>query len=249
MSKLIYVADDDKHIRDLLEMFLVDAGYETEVFDNGDRLFQRFINKPSDLVILDIMMPGHDGLKICEMLREKTDVPIIMLTAKDTEYDYVMGMTVGSDDYIMKPFRPTMLIMKIKALFRRIEIEHRRKHDFMQGYYDDTVNFENKCGNKRNIKMGNLLISEYERKISHQNSNEILNVSTMEFDLLIYMINNQGKAVSRDELLENVWGVETPIETRMIDEAIRRIRKKLNMFDCGITIETVWGYGYRIVEL
>lgn len=249
MSKLIYVADDDKHIRDLLEMFLVDAGYETEVFDNGDRLFQRFINKPSDLVILDIMMPGHDGLKICEMLREKTDVPIIMLTAKDTEYDYVMGMTVGSDDYIMKPFRPTMLIMKIKALFRRIEIEHRRKHDFMQEYYDDTVNFENKCGNKRNIKMGNLLISEYERKISHQNSNEILNVSTMEFDLLIYMINNQGKAVSRDELLENVWGVETPIETRMIDEAIRRIRKKLNMFDCGITIETVWGYGYRIVEL
>lgn len=249
MSKLIYVADDDKHIRDLLEMFLVDAGYETEVFENGDMLYKRFIDKPSDLVILDIMMPGHDGLKICEMLRKKTDVPVIMLTAKDTEYDYVVGMMAGSDDYIMKPFRPTMLIMKIKALFRRIEIEHRRKHDFMQEYYGPTVNSENKCADKRDIKIGNLLISEYERKISHQNSDEILNVSTMEFDLLLYMINNQGKAVSRNELLENVWGVETPIETRMIDEAIRRIRKKLNMFDCGITIETVWGYGYRIVEL
>lgn len=235
MSKLIYVADDDKHIRDLLEMFLVDAGYKVAVFENGDELFRQFIDKPSDLVILDIMMPGNDGLTICEMLRKKTDVPVIMLTAKDTEYDYVIGMTAGSDDYIMKPFRPTMLIMKIKALFRRIEIEHRQNQNLTEG---------NQCGD---ITLGNLWISEYERKIYHQNSDEALNLSMLEFELLSYMMHNPGKAVSREELLENVWGVEMDLETRMVDETIRRIRRKLDLFDCGLMIETVWGYGYRIV--
>lgn len=252
MSKLIYVADDDKHIRDLLKMFLIDAGYIVEVFENGDLLFRHFIDKPCDLVILDIMMPGNDGLTICKMLRKETEVPIIMLTAKDTEYDYVMGMTIGSDDYIMKPFRPTMLIMKIKALFRRIEMEHRDNQSSANVYHCETENRrppDSQESDKMDIAMGNLWISEYERKVCLRHSEETLNVSMLEFELLLYMMRNPGKAVSRDELLENVWHIETDIETRMVDETIRRIRKKLNMFDCRIKIETVWGHGYRMVEV
>lgn len=227
MSKLIYAADDEKNIRELLEIFLKDAGYEVEMFENGDLLYERFAIKKSDLVILDIMMPGNDGLEICKKIREKSDVPIIMLTAKDTENDFILGMSIGSDDYIMKPFRPTMLLMKIKAIFRRMDYEKKG----------------------RTIEIGNIRISSYERKIYDICSGNAVELSMTEFALLAYMANYPGKAISRDELLENVWEIDSDIETRVVDETIRRIRRKINSFDSKVHIETVWGHGYRIVEV
>ena len=127
MGKLIYAADDEENIREILKSFLVDSGFEVEVFPTGDELFEAFQKKPCDLAVLDIMMPGTDGLTICKNLRAISKVPIIILTAKDSEMDYVTGMTYGGDDYLMKPFRPSMLVMRIKALFRRIEMEHDNK--------------------------------------------------------------------------------------------------------------------------
>ena len=127
MGKLIYAADDEENIREILKSFLVDSGFEVEVFPTGDELFEAFQNKPCDLAVLDIMMPGTDGLTVCKNLRAISKVPIIILTAKDSEMDYVTGMTYGGDDYLMKPFRPSMLVMRIKALFRRIEMEHDNK--------------------------------------------------------------------------------------------------------------------------
>ena len=127
MGKLIYAADDEENIREILKSFLVDSGFEVEVFPTGDELFEKFQTKPCDLVVLDIMMPGTDGLTVCKNLRAISKVPIIILTAKDSEMDYVTGMTYGGDDYLMKPFRPSMLVMRIKALFRRIEMEHDNK--------------------------------------------------------------------------------------------------------------------------
>lgn len=179
--------------------------------------------------ILDIMMPGHDGLEICRMLRERSDVPIIMLTARDTENDFVLGMTIGSDDYITKPFRPTMLQMKIKAIFRRIDLEHK-----------DTLQEE--------LQLGDLRISAYERKIFSVKTKQSLGFSMTEFALISYLAENPNKAVSREECLRRVWGIETDIETRVVDETIRKIRKKLTTLDGKVRIETVWGHGYRIVE-
>ena len=116
MGYSIYIAEDDKKIRELIHRFLESDGYAVISFENGDELLTAFRKNPADLVILDIMMPGTDGLEICSRLREFTDVPIILLTAKDSELDYVSGITQGSDDYLTKPFRPTILLMRVKAL-------------------------------------------------------------------------------------------------------------------------------------
>lgn len=118
-QKTIYVADDEVNIRMLIQSFLVNEGYEVEVFSDGESLLQRFHAQPSDLVILDIMMPGLDGLNICAAIRQKSDVPIIIVSAKDSPLDRVTGITLGSDDYLVKPFLPLELVARAKALFRR----------------------------------------------------------------------------------------------------------------------------------
>lgn len=155
MPKVIYAADDEKAIRELIQAFLQDSGYEVEIFENGDLLYKRFMEKASDMVILDIMMPGSDGMEICKQLRKISDVPIIMLTARDTENDFVFEMTIGSDDYITKPFRPTMLQMKIKAIFRRIGLEHKGMEE-------------------KELKIGSLRISSYERKICSEKTGQMV---------------------------------------------------------------------------
>ena len=119
MGHSIYLADDEKSIRELLHSFLASDGYTVRSFENGDALLEAFRQEPAELVILDIMMPGTDGLAVCRELRSVSDIPIILLTAKDSELDYVMGISQGSDDYLTKPFRPTILLMKVKALLRK----------------------------------------------------------------------------------------------------------------------------------
>ena len=119
----IYLADDEKSIRELLHSFLTSDGYEVRSFESGDALRAAFQQEPAELVILDIMMPGTDGLTVCRELRSVSDIPIILLTAKDSELDYVMGISQGGDDYLTKPFRPTILLMKVRALLRRVEMD------------------------------------------------------------------------------------------------------------------------------
>ena len=123
MGHSIYLADDEKSIRELLHSFLASDGYTVRSFESGDALLEAFHQEPAELVILDIMMPGTDGLTVCRELRALSDIPIILLTAKDSELDYVMGISQGSDDYLTKPFRPTILLMKVKALLRRVEMD------------------------------------------------------------------------------------------------------------------------------
>ena len=123
MGHSIYLADDEKSIRELLHSFLASDGYTVRSFESGDALLEAFCQEPAELVILDIMMPGTDGLTVCRELRSVSDIPIILLTAKDSELDYVMGISQGSDDYLTKPFRPTILLMKVQALLRRVEMD------------------------------------------------------------------------------------------------------------------------------
>ena len=122
-AKKIYIADDETNIRAGIKTFLTSAGYSVEDFENGDLLLEAFAEKPADLVVLDVMMPGSNGFVVCKELRKKSHVPIIMLTARDSDLDYATGLDLGSDDYLVKPFSPMALVMRIKAIFRRMELD------------------------------------------------------------------------------------------------------------------------------
>ena len=123
--KKIYIADDETNIRAAVRTFLENAGYAVEDFENGDLLLEAFAENPADLVVLDVMMPGSNGFVVCRELRKKSTVPIIMLTARDSDLDYATGLDLGSDDYLIKPFSPMALVKRVEAIFRRIEFERR----------------------------------------------------------------------------------------------------------------------------
>lgn len=225
MKKMIYAADDEENIREILATFLVDAGYDVEVFENGADLWDRFLEKPADLLILDIMMPGMSGLELTKKVREISNVPIVILTARDTDMDYVLGINSGSDDYMTKPFRPSILMSRIKALFRRIDM--------------DAAQSKN-----TGFSFGDLVYSEKDHAILVNGNN--LNLTNTELELLKYMISQEGRAVSREDLLQAVWGISVDLETRVTDETVRRIRKKLASQSSCVALNTVWGYGYKL---
>lgn len=228
MGASIYIADDEKNIRDLITKFLECDGYSVTAFETGDELMEEFLKKPCELVILDIMMPGTDGLTICRQLGTITDVPIIMLTAKDSEYDYVRGITLGGDDYLTKPFRLTTLLMRVKSLLRRMD-----------------MNTKKVTGQElSDIKIGNLRFSAQENCLYCKG--KPVSLSKTELKMLTYMLKEPKKAFSREEILEGVWGFDTEVETRVTDETLRRIRRKLSLAGSNVSIGTIWGFGYRI---
>ncbi len=224
--KKIYIADDDKDILVLLEIFLNNEGYEVKTFNTGDDLYDFFQIEQSNLVILDIMMPGSSGLEICQNLRSISSVPIILLTAKDTDADYIAGISLGSDDYLTKPFNPTVLSMKVKSLLRRVEMSHGNNDDF--------------------ITHLDLKYSKKEHAIYVEDKEVPL--SKTEFACLKYMMEHFGEAISREKLLEEVWGFDNIVETRVTDETIRKIRKKLSVLNSKCKIRNKWGYGYILEE-
>lgn len=230
MSHSIYIADDERNIRDLIKSFLESDGYEVSAFETGDELKVAFDEKPADLVILDIMMPGTDGLTVCKQLREESSVPIIILTAKDSEYDYVHGITIGSDDYLTKPFRPTALLMRVRSLLRRMDMNEKSDHTSKASEED--------------ISIGDLTFSSSRNEILC--SGKPIKLTRTELKMLSYMMKNPDKAYSRDELLEAIWGFDTKVETRVTDETLRRIRKQLSACESNVSVKTMWGFGYRI---
>lgn len=230
MSHSIYIADDERNIRDLIKSFLESDGYEVSAFETGDELKAAFDEKPSDLVILDIMMPGTDGLTVCKQLREESGVPIIILTAKDSEYDYVHGITIGSDDYLTKPFRPTALLMRVRSLLRRMDMNEKSDHSSKASEEDTSI--------------GDLTFSSSRNEILC--SGKPIKLTRTELKMLSYMMKNPDKAYSRDELLEAIWGFDTKVETRVTDETLRRIRKQLSACESNVSVKTMWGFGYRI---
>lgn len=230
MSHSIYIADDERNIRDLIKSFLESDGYEVSAFETGDELKAAFDEKPADLVILDIMMPGTDGLTVCKQLREESGVPIIILTAKDSEYDYVHGIAIGSDDYLTKPFRPTALLMRVRSLLRRMDMNEKSDHSSKASEEDTSI--------------GDLTFSSSRNEILC--SGKPIKLTRTELKMLSYMMKNPDKAYSRDELLEAIWGFDTKVETRVTDETLRRIRKQLSACESNVSVKTMWGFGYRI---
>ncbi|MBQ3704545.1 MAG: response regulator transcription factor [Oscillospiraceae bacterium] len=227
-QKHIYIADDDDNIRQVIRTFLISDGYAVEDFPTGDLLLERFRQLPADLVILDVMMPGSDGFTVCTELRKSSTVPIIMLTARDSENDFAMGLGLGSDDYITKPFSAMALLMRVRAIFRRIDFES-QKHAAPAA----------EC-----VTIGRLSLDEEGRHILRDG--KPLALTPTEYEVLKYLMLHAGQAVSREELLNQVWGFETAVETRATDDTVRRLRQKLD--GCGVTIAAVWGFGFRLEE-
>lgn len=227
-GKKIYVADDDANIRQIIKTFLESDGHTVEDFSTGDLLLERFLQAECDLVILDVMMPGSSGFDICTELRKISAVPIIMLTARDSENDYAVGLGLGSDDYITKPFSAMSLVMRVRALFRRIDFESQKR----------TRTPEAPAG----VTVGALTLDEPGRRVLKDGVP--LALSPTEYELLKYLMLHADRAVSREELLNQVWGFGTAVETRATDDTVRRLRQKLD--NCGASIEAVWGYGFRL---
>ena len=223
----IYVADDEKNIRELLLEFLSREGYEVSLFEKGEDLLREFENAPSDLVILDVMMPGTDGFSVCSMLRKKSDVPIILLTARGTDADYITGFTLGCDDYFTKPFSPVKLTMRVKAILNRLS-KQKEKSELEELFFGD--------------------ISIYPQQKYAACKDKELKLTNTEFALLVYMIEHKDKALSREELLNVIWGYDNEVETRVTDDTIKRLRKKLNLAESEVLIQTVWGFGFKLAK-
>ena len=224
MSKLIYAADDEPDILDVIREFLQNAGFSVKTFPTGDALYDAFLKQPCDLCILDIMMPGTDGLTVCRNLRSISDVPIVMLTARESETDHMRGFLLGGDDYLIKPFSPSLLVVRIKALLRRTEMQRPAAEI---------------------RRFGDLQYSESAHTL-HCGQTEI-DLSMTEFTLLGCLLETPGTAVSRNDLLDRVWGIDSEeIETRVTDETVRRIRQKLKTAGSSVRITAVWGYGYKL---
>ncbi|GHU35205.1 DNA-binding response regulator [Clostridia bacterium] len=226
-EKLIYIADDEKNIRDLIVKFLEKERYDVEAYETGDDLFKAFTKKSPDLVILDVMMPGSDGLSICRKIRSESDIPIIMLTARDSDADYIAGITLGSDDYFTKPVSMMQLVMRIRAIFRRIEMDKSPKTE------------------NRTLRYANISIDLAAKSVTDDSAGEIA-LTPNEYNLLVFMFENMNRAVSRDELLDKIWGFSSEIETRVADDTVKRLRKKLT--DTAVVIDTVWGFGFKLKQ-
>lgn len=227
-KKIVYIADDDSNIRQVIKTFLINDGYAAEDFPTGDALLARFNESPCDLAILDVMMPGRDGFQVLTELRKKSTVPIIMLTARDSENDYAMGLGLGSDDYMTKPFSAMALLMRVKAMFRRIEFESSKY----------------RAAEQESVTAGKLTLNEAGRDVLL--SGEPLNLTPTEYGVLRHLMLHKGEAVSREELLDKIWGFESIVETRATDDTVRRLRQKLA--GSGAVISAVWGYGFKLEE-
>ena len=229
MGASIYIADDEKNIRDLITKFLECDGYSVTAFETGDELMEEFLKKPCELVILDIMMPGTDGLTICRQLRTITDVPIIMLTAKDSEYDYVRGITLGGDDYLTKPFNSMELIARVKSQVRR---------------YTTLGDIHAKTGGKT-IEIGRLCYDLETRSLFADG--EPVHLTATESKIFDLLIRNAGRIFPAEEIYERVWNEPAFSAENTVMVHIRRIREKIELNPKEPEyLKVVWGIGYKI---
>ena len=221
----VYIADDEKNIRELLGTFLGKEDIAVELFETGDQLLLRFMEEEADVVVLDVMMPGTDGFGTAAAIRKRSDVPIILLTARDSDKDFVEGFSSGADDYFTKPFSPVQLTLRIKAILSRKNKE---------------------VSTAETIQFQGLHLSEKDRLAYFKE--KPIKVTNTEFELLKLLMEYPDQAISRDELLAQVWGYESNVETRVTDDTIKRLRKKLRQVDSDVQIETVWGYGFKLAK-
>lgn len=221
MKTRILVIDDDVHISELLKLYLEKEDYEVDIAHDGGAGLDKFKAREPRLVLLDIMLPVMDGWQVCREIRRINNTPIIMLTAKGETFDKVLGLELGADDYIVKPFEPKELIARVKAILRRTNVSEDKAKQY--SYNNLTVN-----------------ISDY-TVVYYGNE---LEMPPKEIELLFFLASHPNKVFTREQLLEQVWGFEYFGDSRTVDVHIKRIREKMPTSD-GWNIKTVWGIGYK----
>ena len=223
MGKIL-VADDDANIAELLRLYLEKEGYTVCVAGDGEEALQKFSAENPDMVLLDIMMPRLDGWQTCREIRKKSDCPIIMITAKGETFDKVLGLELGADDYIVKPFDTKEVVARIKAVLRRTG-KNASDNDPKEVSYDKLV----------------VNMVKYELKVD----GKVVDTPPKELELLYHLASNPNRVYTRDQLLDEVWGFEYYGDSRTVDVHIKRLREKLEGVSDQWSLKTVWGVGYK----
>jgi DNA-binding response OmpR family regulator len=227
MDKIILVVDDDPTLRDVLEQYLRREGYGVLTAADGQTAYQKAIAERPDLVVLDLMLPQMDGWEVCRRLRAESNVPILILTARGEEYERILGLGLGADDYVTKPFSPGEVVARIKAIFRRIEMAQAPATPTQQ-----------------TIRAGTLVIDPVARQVTLAERPLIL--TPKEFDLLYFLAGAPRQVFSQAQLLDRVWGYSYAGESSTVTVHIRHLREKIEPDPAHPRrIETVWGVGYR----
>ena len=225
----ILLIEDDARLAELTAAYLEQNGLRIAVEGRGDRAIERFARERPRLVLLDLLLPGRDGLSICRELRKHHDVPILMLTARDTDLDHVIGLEAGADDYVMKPVDPMVLLARVRALLRRVERSAAASGE-----------------RRADMLLGALRISETSREVWL--SGKPVPLTTQEFELLSLLAHRAGELVSRDEVFRTMRGIDYDGLDRSIDGRVSKLRRKLGDDAAAPTrIKTVWGKGYLLV--
>ena len=213
----LLLVDDEEKIIEVLEAYLKKEGFSVFSCSNGEEALKIFDNNKIDLILLDLMLPDLSGEEVCKVIRAKSCVPIIMITAKTEEEDLLEGFDIGADDYVTKPYSPKELVLRVNNIIKRVYTKVTTK-TYYETYEIDT-----------------------ERRIILENNQEIP-LTTLEYDLVLFFINNKNKSFGREEILKNVWGTDYFGNDRVVDDLIRRVRKKLPK----LNINTLYGFGYRL---
>jgi DNA-binding response OmpR family regulator len=219
----LIVIEDDPNIADLLDTYLRAAGFRVLLADSGERGLELIAQQSPTLAILDIGLPGMDGFDVCRRIREKSALPVLFLTARDGEIDRVLGLELGADDYVTKPFSPREIVARVKAILRRGQLTPTAADATVVAVGDD---FEVDLA-RREVRVKGVTVA----------------LATREFDLLTHFAHNQGIALSRQQLLDGVWGADWYGDDRTVDVHVRQLRKKLGD---DLPLATVWGIGYRL---
>jgi len=218
---LIMVVDDDQDLAEMLGIVLTGAGFEVDLVNSGDQVMTIFDQHEPDLVLLDVMLPGLSGIEVCTLIRVKSMVPIVMLTAKGDSYDVVKGLEAGADDYVVKPFNPSELVARIKVRLRRSSTE-----------------------NSTTLRIGNILIDQVAHTIIR--NGKTIPLTRLEFDLLVALAKEPGRVFTRDALLSEVWGYQHAADTRLVNVHVQRLRAKVEEdADNPQVVLTVRGVGYK----
>ena len=230
MSGEILLIEDDPHVTELIKVCLEQENFRVTAAEDGESGFELIKAKKFDLVILDIMLPKKDGWQICRELNaeEFAALPILILTAKSSETDRVLGLELGADDYLVKPFSPRELVARIRAILRRVERVHKKREPASLNFRQAALD---------------LTIDPARYAVTVQGAP--VSLTPKEFELLYFLASEPGKIFKREQLLEHIWGIEYPGTTRTVDEHVKKLRKKLKTACAREIIQTVWGVGYK----
>ncbi len=225
MGQKVLIVEDEKELADILGAYLEVEGFSPIVAKDGIEGLKAFYENKPDLMLLDIMLPGCDGIQICKEVREKSDIPVIMISAKSGEMDKVIALGIGADDYVTKPFSPLELVARVKAQLRRYEKS------------SDSGN-----SNKEEIRAGKLILNKSSYQVRVDNVE--LALTTKEFEILFFFAKNPNQVFSKEQIYQGVWGYNGICDDNSVTVYVNRIREKLNKFGLDY-IKTVWGAGYK----